>query len=84
MKVAVNEYGLRIGQGHHNAKLTDADVRLIRQLHEEGMTYAQIAQKFDANRFHIGRICRYERRASFAVRFKDVPDCKEDEEPVEL
>ena len=30
--VAVNEAGLRIGEDHPNAKLTDGEVEMIRQL----------------------------------------------------
>lgn len=45
--VAVNKRGYRIGESHHRAKLADADIELILWLREEGLTYAQIAAKFD-------------------------------------
>lgn len=53
---------MKNGQLHHRAKLTDRDVELIRQLHEEGMTYATISLKFDVSRGTVGRLCRFERR----------------------
>lgn len=72
LKVAVNEAGLRVGESHQRAKLTDAEVEMIRRLHTEGLTYSELAAKFEVNRFHVGKICRFERRASFAVRVKGV------------
>lgn len=57
---------MKTGQYHHRAKLTDHDVELIRQLHEEGMSYTTIARKFDVSRSMVGRICRFERRARCA------------------
>ena len=68
--VAVNESGLRIGEDHQNAKLTNSDVDLIRSMHEDGISYKAIAEKFLVSKWAIGRICRYERRAQFAVKFK--------------
>ena len=70
--VAVNEAGLRIGEDHPNAKLTDAEVEMIRQLHEEGVCYECLAVKFEVSKWAIGRICRYERRAQIPADFKAV------------
>ena len=73
MIVGVNAAGLRVGEDHHNAKLTDAEVELVRKLHEEErMSYASLAEKFDVSRWCIGRICRYEWRAQTIARFKTV------------
>lgn len=76
--VAVNEVGLRIGEDHPNAKLTDAEVERIRSLHEDGMSYEALAEKFEVSKWAIGRICRYERRAQTPADFKrvHVPDCE--------
>ena len=76
--VAVNDAGLRIGEDHPNAKLTDAEVERIRSLHEDGMSYGALAEKFEVSRWAIGRICRYERRAQTPGRFKNVHvlDCE--------
>lgn len=70
--VAVNEDGLRIGESHPRAKLSDDDVELIRSLAEDGMCYRVIAQKFEISRVTVGRICRYERRGQTVARFKNV------------
>lgn len=70
--VAVNDVGLRIGEDHPNAKLTDAEVEMIRQLHEEGVSYEHLAEKFEVSKWAIGRICRYERRAQVPADFKRV------------
>jgi len=45
--VFVNAAGKRIGQDHPKAKLTDADIDLIFDLHEAGLGYDRIAAKFD-------------------------------------
>jgi|GEM_PF-671930 len=71
--VAINEKGLRIGQDHPQAKLTDGQVALIRQLHGEGMGYAQLAEKFEVSHHTIGRICRFEIRAQTVARHKPLP-----------
>lgn len=70
--VALNDIGLRIGEGHPNAKLSDADVEEIRQLHDEGMSYRAISQRFRVSRWTVGRICRYERRAQTPMGFRVV------------
>jgi len=70
--VAVNEAGLRIGEDHPHAKLTDAEVELIRQLNEEGMHYEQLAEKFEISKWTVGRICRYEIRAQTCAQYKPV------------
>jgi predicted DNA-binding protein (UPF0251 family) len=71
-KVAVNESGLRIGEDHPNAKLTDAEVEQIRLLHKSGMGYGTLAEKYEVSKWAIGRICRYERRAQTPVNFNQV------------
>ena len=72
--VAINDAGLRIGEEHPNAKLTDAEVEIIRQLHEEdGLSYKSLAEKFEISKVAVAKICRYERRAQFVANFKAVP-----------
>lgn len=69
--VAVNECGQRIGESHHRAKLTDHDVDLVRELHEDhGITYAQLAEKFGVSRSVIREICRYRIRSQIVARYK--------------
>ena len=70
--VAVNELGQRIGEDHPNAILTDAEIETVRQLHEEGMDYVTLAEKFGISKWSVGRICRYERRAQSPAGFRQV------------
>jgi DNA invertase Pin-like site-specific DNA recombinase len=72
--IAVNAEGLRIGEDHPNAILTNAEVELVRRLHEDGMRYEDIAVKFELSKWAIGRICRYERRGQTVARWKSVLD----------
>lgn len=71
-EVSVNERGLRIGEGHPKADLTDAEVEAIRELNEGGMSYGQLAKKFDQSKGAIAKICRYERRGQFVAKWKKV------------
>ena len=76
--VAVNEAGLRIGEDHPKAELTDAEVERVRILHEDGWSYKQLAEKFDQSRGAIAKICQYKRRSQTVAGFKRVPvsDCE--------
>ena len=70
--VAVNDAGIRIGQDHQRAVLSDAEVELMRQLAEGGMAYSELARMFEVSKYTVGRICRYERRAQTPAGFKRV------------
>ena len=71
--VAVNEFGLRVGEDHPNAKLTDREIELIRDMHEvNGMSYLELAKRFEVSKGSIAKICRYERRGAYATREKKV------------
>ncbi|ESQ73720.1 hypothetical protein [Asticcacaulis sp. AC402] len=71
--VAVNEFGRIIGEGHKDAKLTDADVDMIREFHEaEGWGYRRLAKTFDVCKSTIRKIVKYETRAQTPDRFKTV------------
>lgn len=43
----VNDNGYRVGETHHRATLSDADVETILYLREAGLSYSRIAAKFD-------------------------------------
>lgn len=46
--VAINEGGRRIGESHHNAALTDAEVGMLLDLRErEGWSYTRLARTFE-------------------------------------
>lgn len=72
--VAVNAAGYRIGEDHHRAKLTDADIDLILYLRDEGLSYADIAAKFDdgvtVSKSTVRDICVGRIRAQHPARFK--------------
>lgn len=51
------------GESHHRCKYSDDDIREIRRLAGEGLTYAQIGERFGTGRFYIGEIVRRESRA---------------------
>lgn len=67
--VGVNDRGIRVGEDHQHARLTDAEVELIRSLHEEGMSYGTLAEKFGIGKTTVADICKYRRRAQIAVRW---------------
>lgn len=69
--VALNENGRRIGETHHNAKLTDDDVNHIRVLNiEHGLSFRELAKKFDVSHTTIENICAYKKRCQVAVKSK--------------
>lgn len=70
--VGVNDRGLRVGQDHQRAKLTDAAVELIRRLHEDGLSYRVIAEKMGIAKSTVQDICTYRRRAQTAVRWRTI------------
>lgn len=74
--VAVNERGIRIGEDHPNAKLTDSEVEMVRELRLGGMTYQLLAEKFEISKSSVAWICTYGRRAQVALTWKavHVPD----------
>jgi IS30 family transposase len=70
--VGVNERGIRVGEDHQHARLTDAECELIRQLHEDGMSYKKLADKFGVGKSTIADIVKFRRRAQFAVGWRVV------------
>jgi hypothetical protein len=71
--VAVNEFGRRIGETHHNALISDAMVDQIRERHEDHRRgYLEISQEFDIALTTVRKICTYERRAQTPERWKTI------------
>lgn len=70
--VGVNDRGLRIGQGHHMAKLTDREVDLLLELRELGWSYGRLAAKFEISKSQARNICKGRKRAQTAVGFRRV------------
>lgn len=71
VSVAINDKGARIGETHQRAKLTDGDVDMIRELREgHGLSYREIAEKFEVSKSLARQICRYQIRCQTPVRWK--------------
>lgn len=72
MLVAVNEKGMRIGQDHPRAKLTDHEVDLIRDLFDGGMSVSEISRKFEIPKSYAWDICHYNVRCQTPEKYKEV------------
>lgn len=70
--VAVNERGLRVGEDHPRAKLTDGEVDMLLALREEGWSYRQLAEKFEISKSAVRWYCIGGRRCQTAARHKAV------------
>lgn len=71
--IGYNDEGYRVGEGHPRATIPDAVIHRIRELHEkEDITYRELAKRFEISIWHVGKICRYERRSSVAHRYERV------------
>ncbi|CUI38437.1 Uncharacterised protein [Achromobacter xylosoxidans] len=70
--VGVNEKGVRVGEDHQRATLTDHDVELMRQLREEGIGYKRLAKMFDTSVRNVRDIVNYKRRVSTPTAWKTV------------
>lgn len=82
--ISIGPNGGRIGESHANAKLTDHDVDLIRELATErdehgrvvkpGLSYRVLARKFEVSKGCIQKIVQCLRRAQVAVRTVSVSE----------
>jgi hypothetical protein len=70
--VQINEAGLRIGQDHPKAVLTDRDVRIFFELRAQGMGYRKLAAIFEISKSHARNMCKGRARCQTATRFKEV------------
>lgn len=71
--IGTNDRGLRVGQFHHKAKLTDAEVDQVRDLHEfAGWGYLKIARTYGVSKSNVAQICRYEKRTEMVTSWKPV------------
>lgn len=86
IRVGVSDTGRRCGETHHRAKLSDHDVDLMRELAEDtlledgtilpGLSYGQLAEKFEVSRGTAFDIVKCRRRYAIALKYKivHVPD----------
>ena len=70
--VAVNERGLRVGDSHHNARLTNHEVDLLLTLRDEGWSYRKLAEKFEISKSGVRKICAGQTRCQIATKYKTV------------
>jgi hypothetical protein len=56
--VAVNEINRRIGQDHHNAKLTNHEVELLLVMHEDGWGYRRLSATFEVSKSLVRNIVK--------------------------
>lgn len=69
--IGLNEAGRRVGEDHHDAVLTDHEVELMRDLHENhGLGYRRLSRIFGVPRSRCQRICNYRCRAQIVTKFK--------------
>jgi hypothetical protein len=66
--VTLNENGRRIGQSHPRAKLLDSEVDQVLELLDSGLSYAQVAAKFDVSKSCIAHIATGRRRGQCVQR----------------
>ena len=77
--IAFNAAGRRIGESHPRAKLTDEEVEAVLYLREAGLTYAQIAAKWDEpgrslSVSTVRDICTARRRCQTPAAYRVVDD----------
>lgn len=73
LTVACNEAGLRVGEDHQNAKLTNSEVDMIRELHGSGeYSYRRLAKMFEVSKSAICGIVKCKRRATPPAKFKTI------------
>ena len=68
----INARGLRVGQDHHRAKLTDHEVDLIRELYGPGWGYGRLAEKFEVAKATIRDIVLCRKRAQVVAGHRAV------------
>ena len=73
--VGVTDSGHRCSEDHHNynGRITQVVVDALRELNEDyGIGYGCLSMMFGISRGYIAQICRYEKRVSYATRYKTI------------
>lgn len=75
--IGVNARGVRVGEDHQRAKLTNAEVDLIFELREptdgaQPLSFGEIARKFEISKGTVRDIICGRRRSQYPVAFKRV------------
>lgn len=66
--VALNENNRRVGEHHPRAKLLDHEVDLVLALIDDGLSRAQVAEKFAVSKSCIAHIASGRRRGQAVAR----------------
>jgi transposase len=64
MQIARNHTGHRVGEMHSKAKLTDQQVREMREIHGQGIGYRRLAKRFGCGISTVRDIVLYRTRRS--------------------
>lgn len=75
-KVRVNERGLRIGESHPGAKLSDAEVELLLADREGGMSLGALAKKWGLSKSGVKGIVDGKRRGQIGPSVDKSPSKK--------
>jgi hypothetical protein len=70
--IAVNALGRRVGDSHHNARLTDGEVYSLQTLHEEGWGYRKLSTMFEISKSQVRNICKGRARCQVATGWRKV------------
>jgi len=70
--VAVNEKNQPIGEDHPSAKLTDHEVDLLIEMHEDNVGYRKLSQMFEISKSQVRNICKGIKRAQTPHGWKTV------------
>ena len=70
--VGVSDAGVRVGQDHPKAVLTDAQVEQLLALRAEGWSYGRLAETFEIPKASVASLCQGRRRMAIATAFRVV------------
>jgi hypothetical protein len=72
--IAVNDIGRRVGDSHHNAKLTNREVELLLSMHHvDKLGYRKLAAKFEVSKSLVRNIIKGRCRDQVATDWRRVP-----------
>ncbi len=71
MMIGYGEKGCPVGESHPNAKLTDAEVDRMRDLHEAGESLTHLAEMFEVRKSTVHYIVTYQRRAQVVTHWRE-------------
>lgn len=71
--MALDEFNRPVGEHHHRAKLSNADVELIRDIYDEGLcSYSTLAHVFGVSKSTIKDYITFKKRATTPAGYKTV------------